>query len=368
MRIDSIQLFRVPLRAVTSDVPARRFESVFVVLRSGDYFGNGETTLARGPLDCEEWSVGAFACIRDWLAPELLGRSFASGEKLQEALRPFQGNHHAKAALDIAWWNLAAHQQEKPLYRLLGGTDGAIPLNSTLGAQSSIEELLKQVGEAFQIGCQQVTLKFRPGWDLEMVRAVRQAFPTEPISIDCDGLCTLGQQEIFFRLEDFFLHSIEQPFAADDLVAHAMLQQSLRTPIVLDQSITSLSRVEQAIDLQSCRQVRIDPGRVGGLTPALEMLKVCEVANIPCAVGGGPQHGVAAFAAAALATVCQSAMPMETLSWQHESWFPLDNTTFQEMNSAGKLQIRLPDDIPGLGCLLDTDLLGGRAVEKATIS
>ena len=53
MRIDSIELFRVPLRAATSDVPARRFESVFVILRSGDHFGNGETTLARGPLDCE---------------------------------------------------------------------------------------------------------------------------------------------------------------------------------------------------------------------------------------------------------------------------------------------------------------------------
>jgi o-succinylbenzoate synthase len=368
MRIDSIELFRVPLRAVTSDVPAKRFESVFVVLRSGDHFGNGETTLARGPLDCEEWSAGAFACIRDWMAPEILGRSFGTGEKLQEALRPFQGNHHAKAALDIAWWNLEAIRLGKPLYQHLGGTSGAIPLGSTIGQQGSIEELLRRIGEAFQIGCPQVTLKFRPGWDLEIVRAVRQEFPTEPIAIDCDGLCTLGQQEIFFRLEDFFLHSIEQPFAADDLVAHAMLQQSLRTPIALDQSITSLARVEQAIDLQSCRQVRIDPGRVGGITPALEILKICDEAKIPCAVGGGPQHGIASFAAAALATLCKSALPSETFSWPLESWFSCDDTTFQEMNSAGRLEIRLPGDIPGLGCLLDTDMIGGRAVEKAKIS
>jgi O-succinylbenzoate synthase len=226
---------------------------------------------------------------------------------------------------------------------------------------------LKRVGEAFQIGCQQVTLKFRPGWDLEIVRAVRQEFPTEPIAIDCDGLCTLGQQETFFRLEDFFLHSIEQPLPADDLVAHAMLQQSLRTPIVLDQSVTSLARVEQAIDLQSCRQVRIDPGRVGGITPALEILKICDAAKIPCVVGGGPQHGIAAFAAAALATLCRSALPSETFSWAHEPWLPCDNTPFQKTTPAGKLEVHLPGDIPGSDFLLDIDCLADAAVEHATI-
>ncbi|MBI3836594.1 MAG: antibiotic biosynthesis monooxygenase [Planctomycetia bacterium] len=204
MHIDSIQIFRVPLRAVTSDVAAQRFESVFVVMQSGDSFGNGETTLARGPLDCEEWSAGTFACLRDWMAPELVGRSLTSGEKLQEFLRPFQGNHHAKAALDIAWWNLAASTQEKPLYQLLGGTVAVIPLSSTLGVRGSTEELLGEIGTAFERGCDHLTLKFRPGWDLEMVRAVRQAFSAEPIAIDCDGLCRLGQQEIFYRLEDFF--------------------------------------------------------------------------------------------------------------------------------------------------------------------
>ena len=73
---------------------------IFAGYPGEDALPHGETTLARGPLDCEEWSAGAFACLRDWLAPELVGRSLASGEKLQEALRTFQGNTHAKAALD----------------------------------------------------------------------------------------------------------------------------------------------------------------------------------------------------------------------------------------------------------------------------
>jgi o-succinylbenzoate synthase len=367
MRIDSIQLLRVPLRPATSSVPVDEFESVFVVFWSGDNFGFGEVTLARGPFDCDEWSAGAFACLRDWLAPALVGREINSGEALQDALRPFHGNHRAKSALDIAWWALAAAVQKKPLYQLLGGTRTTIPLCRTLGVMDSTERLFAEIGEAFK-GYELVTLEFRPGWDLEMLRAVRQAFSSEPIAIDCDGLCTLGQQEIFYRLEDFFLKYIEQPLAADDVVGHAMLQSSIRTPICLDQSVTSLERVEQAIDLGSCQMVRIDVARVGGLTPAVAIREACRLAKIPCGVGGGPHNEIAASAAAALAASCELPLPHEAYAWRKEPGLMSDDTTLTETNAAGKLEIRLPEDIPGWGFLIDIEIVADAAVERATIA
>jgi O-succinylbenzoate synthase len=366
MHIDSIQLLRVPLRPESSSVPLDKFESVFVEFRSGDDVGFGEVTLARGPHDCAEWSAGAFACLRDWLAPALVGRELNSGDDLQDALRPFQGNARAKSALDVAWWSLAATVQKKPLHRLLGATRATIPLSCTLGVMDSTERLFAEIGEAFK-AYELVTLEFRPGWDLEMLRAVRQAFSSEPIAIDCDALCTLGQQEIFYRLEDFFLKHIEQPLAADDLVAHAMLQSSIRTPICLDQSVTSLERVEQAIDLGSCQMVRIDVGRVGGLTPALAIRDACRLAKIPCGVGGGPHNEIAASAAAALAASCELPLPHEAYSWRKEPGLMSDETTLTEVNAAGKFEIRLPADVPGWGFLLDTEIVADAAVERATI-
>ena len=207
MRIDSIELFRLPPVDLVDESGAP-VESICVRLDSGELVVFGEVCLPLGPTECEEWSAGAFACLRDWLAPALVGQSIASGERLQELLSPFRGNARAKSALDIAWWSLNATARDTPLHRLLGAERNTVPIGWTLGVAASPERLLKQIAEAFQLGVPEVTLKYRPGWELEMVRAVRQEFPAEPIAIDCDGLCTLGQQEMFYRLEDFGLKRI----------------------------------------------------------------------------------------------------------------------------------------------------------------
>jgi O-succinylbenzoate synthase len=286
---------------------------------------------------------------------------------LQKALDPFRGNERAKSALDIAWWALAAAERGKPLHQLLDGTRTTIPLACTFGVMDSAERLLAKIGEAFKTGYANVTLKFRPGWDLNMLRAVRQAFPSESLAIDCDGLCTLDQQEMFYRMEDFFLHAIEQPLAADDLLGHAMLQSSIHTPVGLDQSATSLDRVEQAIDLGSCQMVRIDIGRVGGITPALAIRDACKAARLSWAVGGGPGSEVASSANAALAASSDLPLPAETYTWDLKPWLMSDNTTLASHHAAGRFEIQLVDDAPGFGFLPDLDMLGGAALERAAI-
>ncbi len=366
MHIDSIHLYRTRLSEATSESGAR-LESVFVEMKSGDKFGFGEVSLAVGPSDCAEWAAGAFTCLRDWLAPALVGRAIDRGQDLQRTLQPFQGNEHAKSALDIAWWALAAAEQNKPLHLVLGGTRSAIPLACTLGVTDSTENLFAEIGAAFKTGYECVTLKLRPGWDLNMLSAVRQAFPSESVAIDCDGLCTLAQQEMFYRMEDFFLTYIEQPLAADDLVGHAMLQSSIHTPICLDQSVTSLARVEQAIDLGSCHMLRIDIGRVGGITPAVAIRDACMLAKIPWGLGGQRSSEVASFANAALAAACDLPLPQEAYAWRMEPWLMSDETTLMEKNTAGKLEIKLPNDIPGSAFGLDIEILSDAAIEQAMI-
>ena len=365
MKIDAIDLFRLPPVDLVEERGAA-VESIFVRLESGGQVGFGEVCLPRGPTECEEWSAGAFACLRDWLAPALVGESITSGERLQELLSPYRGNARAKSALDIAWWSLEAARRQTPLHRLLGAERNTVPISWTLGVAESSEKLLAEIKQAFELGMREVVLKFRPGWEVEMVRAVRQEFGGEPIAIDCDGLCTLGQQEMFYRLEDFSLRFIEQPLAADDLVGHAMLQSSLRTPIMLDQSIASVAHAEQAIDLGSCQRVRIDIARVGGITPAVAIRNLCRSANVPCGVGGGPSSEVAASAAAAVAVTCELPLAREAYQWCSKNWTLSDSTTLADVSETGIHEITLDDEAVGWGFLPDVELFPVRT-ERATI-
>jgi O-succinylbenzoate synthase len=108
---------------------------------------------------------------------------------------------------------------------------------------------------------------------------------------------------MFQALDEFNLAMIEQPLAHDDLADHARLQASLRTPICLDESITSLAKAREAIELRSCRWINLKPGRVGGLTTAVQINSLCQKEGIPCWVGGMLESAVGASHCFALATL-----------------------------------------------------------------
>jgi O-succinylbenzoate synthase len=301
------------------------------------------------------------------LARAVLGRRLDSGEALQSAMGRLFGNRAAKSALDLAWWDLASRIQNVTVGRQLGAVRPAIPLSRSLGTMATHEALISAIGEGLAAGCEHVTLKFSPGWDLEMLRAVRHAFPCEPLAIDCDGACSLGQQEMFFRLDDFFLKYIEQPLPADDLVGHAMLQENLRTPIALHQSVASLAQAEQAIDLGSCRMMRIELARVGGITPAVAVAGACRSAKVPCMLGMGPSGLVGRAAAAAVAAACDGAVVDESIATRAEPWLAGDAAGAPEKNAAGKLALRLPGQTEGWGVTVDDKLLAAAAVEQVTL-
>jgi o-succinylbenzoate synthase len=298
MQLDAIDIFHVaiPLRSPlrSSPEPSSEIQTVLVRLASGGAFGWGEAPVGGAPLDSAEWAGGVFLSLRDWLAPAVVGAVIDSGAQLQQRLNRFVGNSFAKSALDIAWWNLNAQKTGKPLVELFGGGKTEIPVAVELQPLESIDELLTTMQTCVDRGLSRFHLLLRPGWDIEVLRAVRQCFSSHAISVGCAGQLSLDQRDFFYRLEDFHLAYIEQPLDADDIVGHAMLQESLRTPVALRQSLTSLNRLRQAIDLGAARHFVIAPGRAGGATPALEILSACRDASIGCTVASLPQSIVSA--------------------------------------------------------------------------
>ena len=290
MKIDRIELFHVAMPLIypwrTAYGEDAAIHSVLCRMSSGSVDGWGESAPFAAPCYSPEWAGGLFAVARDWLAPAILGREIASGQALQESLAIYKGNPFAKAVLDTAWWSLSCNLTNTPLHTALGATRNEIPVGADFGVMDSIDDLLEAVGKAVAEGFPRVKLKFRPGWDLPMLAAVRRQHPDHTFHIDCNSGYRLADLPLFQQVDQFNLAMIEQPLQHDDLIDHAELQAGINTSVCLDESMTSPRRAEQAVAMKSCRSVNVKPGRVGGLTPAVAIHDICRDAGIPCWVGG----------------------------------------------------------------------------------
>jgi o-succinylbenzoate synthase len=343
-------------------------ESVLVRMQSGGAVGWGEACPLAAPCYSPEWAAGVFACVRDWLAPRLIGQDIAAGEQLQQRLALVKGNPFAKAALDTAWWVLEAERQQRPLHRLLGATRSGIPVGADFGVLDSVEELLPQIAAALDQGYPRIKLKFRPGWDIPMLRAVRREFPRATIHIDCNAGYRIEDLDLFRRVDEFGLAMIEQPLQYDDLVDHARLQEAISTPICLDESINSLDRARQAIALGSCRYINIKPGRVGGLSVAVAMHDLCRQSGVPCWVGGMLESAVGARICCALGMLDNFTYPADIFPSTRFYARDLADPPLELCPSPDGPQVVCSDDQPGIGAAPDEDRLRSCRIARADLS
>ena len=349
MHIDRIDLFHVAMPLIypwrTAYGEDAAIHSVLCRMDSGSVSGWGECAPLAAPCYSPEWGGGAFAVLKEWLAPAIIGHSISSGEELQRRLAHFKGNLFAKAALDTAWWSLQASASGKRLDLLLAEAAGRsareeVAVGADFGVMDAIDDLVAAVGGAVEARFPRVKLKFRPGWDLPMLRAVRRAFPAQTFHIDCNSGYSLTDVPLFQQVDELALAMIEQPLAHDDVVDHAELARRIRTPVCLDESITSLRRAEQALALKSCRYVNIKPGRVGGLTVALQIHNACQRANIPCWVGSMLESAVGASHLVALAMLPNFTYPADI--------FPSSRFYHQDLADRPLELIRTSEGLPGV--------------------
>lgn len=305
MKIDSLETLLLG-SAAEADRAA-----VLVRLASGDVSGWGEAVVELAPRESEQWAAATLAFLERCVAPAVAASEVESAEALNERLNRFRGHSLAKGAVDGAWRDLAARQAGKPLWQALGASGGTVAFARPLGVRASIDELIAEIATAVQRGVGEITLKLSPGWGIDVVRAVRGAFGSLAIRVDFDGTATLEQRDLLFRLQDYQVAAIEQPLDADDLVGHAMLQESLRTPVCLDQSITSPARASMALDLGSCQEMRLRADYSGGLTAAAAIHASCRAAGAKCVVGSRAATDIGLRHAAALAMLVGAATPVE---------------------------------------------------------
>jgi O-succinylbenzoate synthase len=313
MRVEQIEIRHLALPLIhpfeTSFGREEIRETIVIAVRSEGLTGWGEAATSAGPWYEYETVQTCWHVLVDFLGPLVLGREVARPEDAAQAMAPVRGHHLAKMGLEAAIWDLLGQAKGRSVSQLLGGTRERVPVGVSIGVQGSVSALLERIGEFWAQGYSRIKCKIRPGWDVDVVRQVRERYPDVPLMVDANSAYTLADSRRLISLDEYDLMMIEQPLAYDDLVDHALLQAQLQTPICLDESVPSLAAARAAVALGSGRIINIKPGRVGGLTVARAIHDLCQAHNMPVWCGGMLETGIGRAHNVALASLPGFSLP-----------------------------------------------------------
>ena len=371
IRLDRVVLreIRLPLREPFRISSGEMRERRILLLELFDADGAqtwAECVVDDAPNYSAETIDTAWPTIVRWLAPRLLGASVASHTDVHGILeRDLRGHQMAKAALEMGCWSIAALQAGLPLARLLGGTRTQIATGISLGIQRDVATLVAKATESLALGYQKVKIKIAPGRDVEWVAAVRHAAGDDAhLMADANNAYSLADADRLAALDALDLMMIEQPLAHDDLVRHAELQRRLRTPLCLDESITSLERAQDMHTLGAGRIVNIKPGRVGGFAQSVAIHDFCEGHGIPVWCGGMLESGIGRAYNVALASLPNFTLPGD-LSPSARYWTQDVVSPEWTMDPHGMVDV--PFTLPGLGIAVDEDRIRALTVRTEEI-
>jgi O-succinylbenzoate synthase len=295
VRIERLELrvLRLPLVRFFETSFGRVYDRTFLLVRldGGGLTAWGECVADNDPYYSAETVETAWHVISTFLAPLVLGVAFSHPRDVFPALRRVRGHHMAKAAIEMAAWDLHAKQAGMPLSAALGGTRTRVA-GVSIGIQDSLDQLTDRVAAELAEGYQRVKIKVKPGWDLAAAAAVRRRFGQVPLMVDANAAYGLEDAAHLARLDEFDLMMIEQPLDDDDIADHAALQRRLATPLCLDESIHSVRRGREAIEAGACRIINIKPGRVGGHGESVRLHDLCASRGIPVWHGGMLESGI----------------------------------------------------------------------------
>jgi o-succinylbenzoate synthase len=316
INISSIEIREIALQrrsefiSSRARVKERRILLVTVKDRHG-VEGWAECSAPEEPRYCEEWTKSAWEVLNSILAPVLLNTAAIEPSDVRHYFEPYRGNRMAKAAIEAACWDLQAQELETPLWQLLGGTPEPIPCGVAIGIVNSVEELLDRIREEVDSGYKRVKLKIGRDWDIEVIEAVRDQFPKLNLMVDANGAYRLEDIPKLRLLDQFDLMMLEQPFAPDDLSAYRCAQDTLRTPICMDETIVSILSTKAAVEFNLCHIINVKTGRIGGLSESREIIQFCREKNIPTWCGAQHEAGIGRAQNIALATLTTRQYPSE---------------------------------------------------------
>ena len=251
---------------------------------------------------------GSIRCaIEEFIAPPLIGMEIENLDGIMRVLhKSMVKNTSAKAAVDMAVYDLFAKSCGKPLYQVLGGCKGEIETDLTISVNET-EEMVKDSLLAIQQGFRILKIKVgKEGQkDVERIKAIRQAVgPGIKLRIDANqGWSAKDAVRIIRKLEDMGIEMdlVEQPVSAHDFEGMKLVTSQVQTPILADESVFSAMDAIHIIKERAADLINIKLMKTGGIYEALKVCAIAECYEVECMIGCMLESKIAVSAAAHLA-------------------------------------------------------------------
>lgn len=368
----TIELFRlhrlnIPLvRPFRTSFGTERVRDVLLVeaVSSDGISGWGECVTMSWPGYSYEYGDAAIDVMTQHLLPALVEVADADDpQDVRAAMEVVAGHPMAKNAMSTAMLDVWLRRRGESMGSYLGAVRTHVDCGVSVGipVTESIDELLDEVGGYIDEGYRRIKLKIQPGWDIDPVRAVREAWPTIPLQTDANQAYERSDAAHLARLDEYSLLLHEQPLEQDDWYGHVLMSQACATPICLDESIHSVMSADSALQFGACTIINIKPGRVGSYLTAKEIHDLCRDRGAPVWAGGMLETGIGRAANVALAALPGFTLPGDTSA--SSRYYEVDVTAPFVLDNG---QLPVPTG-PGIGVEPLPDVLADLTVWSAEL-
>ena len=310
MKITYIELgmLRVPLKTPfkTALRTVDTVEDVVVMVRTDTgHTGYGEAAATAVITGDTHGSI--IEAIRHFIKPRLVGQDVANLNRLCGLVQSsMERNSSAKAAVEIALYDLWAQLHGAPLYQMLGGGDPVITTDITISVDY-IDKMVADSLSALDRGFESLKIKVGKdiGLDIERVKAIHAAVEGRALlRLDANQGWTAKQAVHAMRaLEEagVVLELLEQPVKAADIAGLKYVTDRVNTPVMADESVFNPSQVIDLIQQRAADIVNIKLMKTGGLSNAIRIADIAAIHGVPCMIGCMIESSISVAAAVHLA-------------------------------------------------------------------
>ena len=310
MKITDIQfgMLRVPLKTAfkTALRTVEQVEDIVVMVHTDTgHVGYGEAPATAVITGDTHGSI--VDAIRHYISPRVVGEEVANLNRITRLIQgAMEKNSSAKAAVEIAIYDLWAQLYDAPLYKLLGGGDPVITTDITISVDT-IDKMVADSIAAVDRGFDSLKIKVGKdiGVDVERIKAIHAAVENRALlRLDANQGWTAKQAVFAIRaLEDagVRLELVEQPVKARDLDGLRYVTQRVHTPIMADESVFGPTEVIDLIRLRAADIINIKLMKTGGLSNAIKIADICALHQVECMIGCMLETSISVAAAVHLA-------------------------------------------------------------------
>jgi L-Ala-D/L-Glu epimerase / N-acetyl-D-glutamate racemase len=310
MKITDIRfgMLRVPLKTPfkTALRTVDTIEDIIITVHTDSgHIGYGEAPATAVITGDTHGSI--IEAIRKYIAPRLIGEDIANLNRITHLIQTaIEKNSSAKAAVEIAVYDLFGQLYKAPLYKMLGGGDPVITTDITISVDY-IDKMVADSIAAVDRGFESLKIKVGKdiGVDIERVKAIYAAVEGRALlRLDANQGWTAKQAVFALQtLEDagVRLELVEQPVKAQDLEGMKYVTERVHTPIMADESVFGPTEVIELIRMRAADIINIKLMKTGGLSNAIQIADICGMYEMECMIGCMVETSVSVSAAVHLA-------------------------------------------------------------------